>query len=168
MEQYRSSANVLLPSLREMVSRTWRCWMLQRRTPWLLLLHLLPPPLFQIMREEEQIVQISKEPCTSELEEAAHSEGRLDLIQGRCPAIPLGSAFSQANQTPAGLARYIPLGVQLDLCSLGSLQITISHGPVVGEVWYEYQSQVITQVLLQLPQFEPSKPSDCPPRIQEL
>ena len=35
--------------LKETVSRTWRCWMLQRRTPWLLFLHLLLPPLLQIL-----------------------------------------------------------------------------------------------------------------------
>ena len=47
--------------------------------------------------KEEQIVQISEESCTSEPEEAAHSEGGLDLLQGRYPAIPLGFAHSQVN-----------------------------------------------------------------------
>ena len=56
----------------------------------------------------------------------------------------------------------------LDLCSLGSLQVTISHYPVVRKVWCEYQSWVITQASLQMPQFDPLEPSDSPPRIQEL
>ena len=42
--------------------------------------------------EEEQVIQISKESCTSEPEEAAHSEGGLSLIWGRYPAIPPGFA----------------------------------------------------------------------------
>ena len=90
--------------------------------------------------EEEQVMQIPKESCTSEPEEASHSEGGLDLVQGRYPAIPLEFAHLQANLTHAGLVRGIPPGVQLDLCSLESLQVTISHGLVVGEVHYEYQS----------------------------
>ena len=92
--------------------------------------------------EEEE--QVTKEPCTSEPEEATHLEGGLDLVQGRYPAIPLRFASSQVNGTQAGLASGIPLEVQLDLCSLGSLQVTISHGPAVGEVWYVYQFRVIT------------------------
>ena len=118
--------------------------------------------------EEEQVVQIPEESCTSEPEEATHLEGGLDHVWDRYPAIPHAFAQSWANQTHAGLVRGIPLGVQLDLCSLGSLQVTICHGPAVGEVHYQYQSQVITQAALHLPQFEPSKPSDSPPRIQEL
>ena len=58
--------------------------------------------------EEEQVVQIPKESCTSEPEEAAHLEGGLDLIWGRYPAIPLGFAHLQVNQTHAGLAGVYP------------------------------------------------------------
>ena len=119
-------------------------------------------------KEEKQIIQIPKEPCTSKPEEASHWEGGLDLVQGRYPAIPLGFTHTQVNQTHADLAKGIPLGTQLSLCSLGSLWVTISHGPAVGKMCYEYQSQMITQALLQLPLFEPSKPSDSPPRIQKL
>ena len=43
VEWCRSSANVLLPSLRKMVSWTWRCWMLLKRTSWFLLPCLLLP-----------------------------------------------------------------------------------------------------------------------------
>ena len=118
--------------------------------------------------EEEQFIQIPEESCASEPEEAAHSEEGVDFIQGRYPAIPPGIACSQANQTHAGLVRAICLGAQLDVCSLGSLQVTISHGLAVGEVHYEYQSWVITQASLLLPLFKPSEPSDSPPRIQEL
>ena len=52
--------------------------------------------------EEEQVVLIPKESCTSEPEEAAHWEGGLDPIWGRYPARPLGFAHLQANQTCAG------------------------------------------------------------------
>ena len=44
----------------------------------------------------------------------------------------------------------IPMGAQLDLSSLGSLQVVISHNPVIGEVQYQYQSRVISQTSLQL------------------
>ena len=37
-----------------------------------------------------------------------------------------------------------PLGAQLDLGSLGSMQVVISHNPVTGEVWYWYQSRVVS------------------------
>ena len=97
--------------------------------------------------EEEQVILIPKESCTSEPVEAAHSEGGLDLIQGRSPTRPLEFACLQVNQAHAGLVSGIPLGVQLDLCSLGLLQVTISHGPAAGKVHYEYQSQVIIQAL---------------------
>ena len=51
----------------------------------------------------------------------------------------------------------ISLGAQLDFASLGSIQVTISHFPVTGEVHGEYQSQTIalmslTQAPLQLAQ----------------
>ena len=42
--------------------------------------------------EVEQVVPIPKESFTSGPEEAAHLEGGLDLIWGRYPARPLGSA----------------------------------------------------------------------------
>ena len=98
--------------------------------------------------EEKQILQVPKEPCASEPEKAAHLLGGLHLTQGRFPAIPPGSAHMQANWTHAALARGIPPGAQLDLCSLGSLQVTITHGPAAGEVWYEYQSEMVTQASL--------------------
>ena len=94
--------------------------------------------------------------------------GKTEPQQGRFPSIPLELAHLHANQTHAGLAGDIPLGAWLDLCFLGSLQVTTLHDPVAGEVRYVYQSQVITQVSLQLPLFEPSKPYDSPPRIQEF
>ena len=82
--------------------------------------------------EEEQILQVLEEPCASQPEKAAHLMGKPSLVWGIFPARPPGFAHSQANRTQAGLARGILLGSQLDLCSLGSLQVTISHGPVVG------------------------------------
>ena len=124
-----------------------------------------PPP---DPEEEEQVVLIPEESWTFEPEEAVPLEGGLHLVWGRYPTRPSGFAHSQANQTHAGLVRGIPLGAQLDFHSLGSLQIAISHGPAARDVHYEYQSWVITQASLQLPPFKPSKPSDSPPRIQEL
>ena len=115
--------------------------------------------------EEDWVVQVPEESCTSE---PAHLEGGLDLVLGRYPTIPLVSGCSWANQAHSGLVRGIPLGAQLDFCSLGSLQVTMSCDLTAREVCYEYQSQVITQASLQLPQFEPSEPSDSPPWIQEL
>ena len=114
------------------------------------------PPTPELEEEEQTTLQVPGEPCTSEPEEAAQSEGRLDLMQGRFPSIPLGFVHSLANQTHAGLAGDIHLGAQVDLCPLGSLQVTISHDLAAGEVLYEHQSQVITQASLQLPSLNPS------------
>ena len=86
--------------------------------------------------EEDQVIQIPEESYTSEPEEAAHLEGDLDLVWSRYPAIPPGFAHSWVNQPHGGLVRGIPLGVQLDSHSLGSLQVIISHGLAVGKVWY--------------------------------
>ena len=80
--------------------------------------------------EEEQVLLIPEESYNTEPEKTAHLEGGLDLVWSRYPTRPLGFAHSQANQTCAGLVRGISLGVQLDLPSLGSLQVSISHGPV--------------------------------------
>ena len=118
--------------------------------------------------EKEQGILTPKESCASELEEAACSQGKLTFIWGQYPARPPGSACLLATQTCASLGWGIPLGAQLDLCSLGSLQVSISHGPVARKVHYEHQSQVIMQVSLQLALFKPSEPSNSPPRIQEL
>ena len=42
----------------------------------------------------------------------------------------------------------IPPGAQLDFISLGSIQVTISHFPVMGEVHCEYQSKTVAQMSL--------------------
>ena len=81
LEWCRSSANVLPPSLRMMVSWTWRCYMLWKRTLWLLLLYLLPHSPPPDPEKEEQVIPIPKESCAQEPEEAAHSEGWLDLVR---------------------------------------------------------------------------------------
>ena len=54
----------------------------------------------------------------------------------------------------------IPMGAQFDLHSLGSLQVMISYNPMMGEVWYPYQSRVILQISLQL---DPPESLDWPP-----
>ena len=38
----------------------------------------------------------------------------------------------------------LPLGTQLDLSSLGSMQVIVSHNPMIGQVQYQYQSMVIS------------------------
>ena len=118
--------------------------------------------------EEEEQIQIPEESHTLEPEEVAHSEGGLDLTWGRHPIRPPGFAHSQLNQTHRGLVKGVLPRAQLDLCSMGSLQLTISHNPAARDVHYEYQSQVITQASLRLPLFESSEPSNSPSRIQEL
>ena len=118
--------------------------------------------------EEEQVILAPEESCTLGPEEAASSQGGLTLIRGQYPTQPLGFVHLLVTPTHASLGRGIPLGAWLDLCSLGSLQITISHRPAAGEVHYEYLSWVVMQTSLQLAMFKPSKPSDSPPRIQEL
>ena len=88
--------------------------------------------------EEDWAIQVLEESYTSEPEETVNLERGLDLVWGRYPTIPLGFGHLQVNQAHAGLARGIPLGAQLDFCSLWSLQVTISHDPAAGEVHYEY------------------------------
>ena len=164
------------PSLKEAVSWTWKCWMLPRgfhRSCYCICFPYSKP------KEEEQItLQLPQEPFASEPEEATHLAGGLDLIWGRFPSVPPGFAHLNVNWTHTGLARGIPLWTQLDLCSLGSLWVTNSHDLAEKEAWCEYQSWVITQALLQMPQLIPSESSLrmagralCSlkvPRIQEL
>ena len=123
-----------------------------------------PPP----DPEEEKVIPTLEESCTLEPEEAACLDGGLTLIQGQYPGRQLGFAHSPVTQTYASLGMGIPLGAQLDLCYLGSLQVTTSHSLAAREVKYEYQSQMVMQASLQLALFESSEPSDSPPRIQEL
>ena len=59
--------------------------------------------------EKQSALQVPKEPCTSEPEEAAHLVGGLDLVWRRFPSVPLGFDYSHANQTHTGLARFLPL-----------------------------------------------------------
>ena len=42
----------------------------------------------------------------------------------------------------------VPLGAQLDLAPLGSMQVTILHFPVMGEKHYEYQSWTVALMSL--------------------
>ena len=93
--------------------------------------------------EEEQIIPKPEESCTSEPEEAACLKGELIVLWGPYPAGLLGFACSPVNQTCAHLGRGIPLGAQLHLHSLGSLQVTLSHGPAARELCYEYQPKVL-------------------------
>ena len=54
-----------------------------------------------------------------------------------------------------------PLGTQLDFASFGSIQVTISHFPVMGKVCCEYQSQTVVLTSLtqaSLPLTQPKSP----------
>ena len=125
-------------------------------------------------REEEPISLLApNELPTSEPKEAAHSEELAPVQRRLSLASPWVYPFMGSQVQPTlfrgcGLAgRYTP-GSPIDLSSLGSLQVTISHYPAMGEVQYQYQSWVIAQISLQLTLSKPSDQLDCPPQIEEL
>ena len=134
--------------------------------------------------EEQTTLLVLKEPCAPEPEEAVHLAWELDLVWGRFPSVPPGFPHSCVNWTQTGLARGIPLGTQLDLHSLGSLQMTISHYPAVRHIWCEYQildnnSGVTAYAPVQTPQnhltplqtfrnFEWKQHSSCHPPVTPL
>ena len=67
----------------------------------------------------------------------------------------------------------IPLGVQLDLATLASMQVTISHYPATGKVQYKYQSETVAlislaQTSLQLALPKPSHQPDSSPQTEQL
>ena len=70
----------------------------------------LASPTPEPKEERQIIIQVPKEPCTSEPEEAAHLAGGLDYVWERFLSVPLGFAQLHTNQTHAGLARGIPQG----------------------------------------------------------
>ena len=51
--------------------------------------------------------------------------------------------------------------IQLDFASLGSMQVTLSHFPVMGQVWCEYKSQTMS-LTWATPQLAQLKPLDQP------
>ena len=107
MEQYRSSANVL-PLLEEDGLLNLEMLHVAEKDNVAPAPSSAPASPTTDTEEKEQVIQIPKESCTSEQEEAAHLEGGLDLIWRRYPAIPLGFTHLQANQTCASLVRGIP------------------------------------------------------------
>ena len=82
--------------------------------------------------------------------------GFTDLLADEANQHPLEEVDSPVN---------IPLVAQLDLNSLGSLQVIVSHNPMTGEVQYQYQSRVISWMSLQL---APSKPLDQPDSLSQI
>ena len=163
VEQCRSSANVLPPSLRMMVSWPWRCYMLWKRTTYLLLLlpysrswggrigHTNTWGVLHFWARGGCPFGGRIRPCTGQI---SHKTTRFYPLTGESNPC----RFSEGI-TPRSTARPLLSGVTSGIHT---------HGPMAGEVHYKYQSCVITQVSLQLPLFEPFKPSDSPPRIQEL
>ena len=99
-----------------------------------------------------------------EPKEASHS-GELVLRQRRWPPAPTGFTCSWVDKSgpppleDKDLLVNITLGAQLYLSSLGSLQVTVSHHLMMGEIQYQYQSMVISSMSLQL---DLSKCSDHP------
>ena len=75
---------------------------------------------------------------------------RLRPHMGQIPNYTTGIWLLMSKLSPCWFGKgYTPRSATR--LQLGSLQVTISHGLVAEEVLYEYQFQVITQALLQLP-----------------
>ena len=55
--------------------------------------------------EEDWVMQVPEESCTSEPEKTAHLEGGLDLVQGRYPTIPLGFGHFMSESSPCRLGK---------------------------------------------------------------
>ena len=96
MEWCRGSASVLPPSLKEAVSLNLEMLDIAKKDP------IAPAPASASPtpepKEEEHItLQVPKEPCTSEPEEAAHSAGGMDHVWRRFPSVPLGFAHLHVN-----------------------------------------------------------------------
>ena len=64
------------------------------------------------------------------------------------------------------IGQYAP-GAHLDLSSLGSMQVIVSHNPITGGVQLQYQSMVISQMSLQLAPSKYSDKSDSPWQLKE-
>ena len=137
-----------------------------------------PVPAEGVSLLEPRVKEPINLPAANELpasgpEQDAHS-GELALVWRRLPLAPPGftcSLADESSQAPledADLPVSTSLGAQLDLSSLGSLKVTVFHYPVMGEVQYQYLSQVIAQTSLQLTLSEPSEQPDYPPWIEEL
>ena len=77
-------------------------------------------------KEEEEVTQISEESCASEPEEVCPFRGRIRPHMGQTSSNTTGIRPLTGELNPCGFDK--TLGVQLDLLSLESLQVTISHG----------------------------------------
>ena len=118
---------------------------------------------------EEELTNLPdpNEQQDSEPEGAAHS-GELALVQRRLPLASwiywfMGALVWPTPLEDVDLSVNIPLGSSLDLSSLGSLQVIVSHNHMTEEVWYQYQSRVVSQMSLQLAPSEPLDQPDSPP-----
>ena len=108
-----------------------------------------------LMPRAEPLVSVTtlSEPSASEPEEAAPPE-ELTLVPTQRPlpspgfSLPWmdGSDLPQPEQ--ADWPMNVHSGAQLDFASLWSIQVIISHFPVMGEVHCEYQSQTIALMSL--------------------
>ena len=88
--------------------------------------------------------------------EGAACPGELAFVWRRLPPKPpgfTGSRVDESGPSPleeADLPVSISMGAWPDLSSFGSMQVIVSHSPMMGEVQYQYQSMVISQMSLQL------------------
>ena len=100
-------------------------------------------------------VPAPNEPPTLEPKEAAKSE-ELALMQERRPSAPPGFTLSWADESDpypledTALPVLIPMGAQLDLSSLETLQVLVSHNTIMRKVQYQYQSMGASMTSLQL------------------
>ena len=105
--------------------------------------------------EELTSVTPPSEPTTLEPEEAVQPKESAMVPRRRTPASP-DFNFSWADRSkPPPLEdtdqpMSIPQGSQLDLTPLVSLEWTLSHYPVTGEVQFQYQTLVVAQTFLKL------------------
>ena len=115
------------------------------------------------------------EPTASEPEEAVPPE-ELTLVPSQRPLAPPGFSLLWVDELGSPTPEQVdwpmsgPLEAQLDFASLGCLQVTILHFPVMGKICCEYQSWTIslTQASSPLALPKPQDQLDSSPWIKEL
>ena len=111
-------------------------------------------------------VTVPGEASTLEPGEATQPEG-LTLVprQRLLPPPAFSLLWADESDPPplvqAGWPMHIPQGAQLDFASLGSIQVTLSHFPAMGEVHCEYESQTVS-LTWATPQSAQLEPLDQP------
>ena len=159
------------PQLRVVTNLTWRCWVWWRGTPWSPSLHegschnTLSGRTDQCTHPQQVNQFRTRGGCTT--------RGICPCPKTKTTVIPWVYLLWEDEDGPPPLedadwATIIPLGFQLDLTSMGSLEWTVSHYSVTGEVQFQCQTWVIAQRSLQLTLPNPSDQPDSCPQIEEL